>query len=205
MRLHAGALAAALSFVGLIGCATTNEAEQAANRKLDVLGTTVSSLANEVRELKKDLRAQEKRQEEVLKVSDSLRTVVYSQAESIRRSYETLDRELKAVVEAVELETKTREQLVKDHQRFEQTMQSVTKVVESLGGLSASLEKQVQLMGGLVREGYKTELMTLKERLKILEGLTVERSTNTALQREASPESSKKSEPRAGRAPGEHD
>lgn len=149
---------------GVSACTTTNDVERldhTVTRKLDALTATMKE---ELRDLKSIQRAQDKRQEDLTKSVDALKTVIYSNVESMGRSYESLDRSTKRLVESLKTDLELQQHLLTDHQSFETTVGGLTP-------LATSLDQQVQRLTDILRESYKTELLGLRERLRILEGV----------------------------------
>jgi septal ring factor EnvC (AmiA/AmiB activator) len=149
---------------GLSACTTTNDVERldhTVTRKLDALTTTMKE---ELKDLKSIQRAQDKRQEDLTKSVDALKTVIYANVEAMGRSYESLDRSTKRLVESLKTDLELQQHLLADHQRFETTVGGLTP-------LATSLDQQVQRLTDILRESYKTELLGLRERLRILEGV----------------------------------
>jgi hypothetical protein len=139
-------------------------------RKLDTLTATMKE---ELRDLKSIQRAQDKRQEDLAKSVDALKTVIYANVESMGRSYEGLDRSTKRLVDSLKTDLELQQRLLTDHQSFETT-------VGGLSPLATSLDQQVQRLTDILRESYKTELLGLRERLRILEGVANPTSNPTS-------------------------
>ncbi|MBA2251883.1 MAG: hypothetical protein H0W13_04135 [Nitrospirales bacterium] len=162
-----------ISFSGLMvvllvgavsACTTTNDVERldhTVTRKLDALTATMKE---ELRDLKSIQRAQDKRQEDLTKSVDALKTVIYANVETMGRSYESLDRSTKRLAESLKTDHELQQHLLTDHQSFETTVGGLTP-------LATSLDQQVQRLTDILRESYKTELLGLRERLRILEGM----------------------------------
>lgn len=157
-----------LMVVLLIGsasaCTMTNDIERldhTVTRKMDALTATMKE---ELRDIKSIQRAQDKRQEDLTKSVDALKTVIYANVEAMGRSYESLDRSTKRLVESLKTDIELQQHLLTDHQSFEAT-------VGGLAPLATSLDQQVQRLTDILRESYKTELLGLRERLRILEGV----------------------------------
>ena len=149
---------------GASACTTTNDIERldhTMNRKFDALTTT---LKDELRDIKSIQRAQDKRQEDLTKSVDNLKTVIYANVEAMGRSYENLDRSTKRMAESLKTDQELQQHLLSDHQHFETAVSGLTP-------LATSLDQQVQHLTDILRESYKTELMGLRERLRILEGV----------------------------------
>jgi uncharacterized membrane protein YgaE (UPF0421/DUF939 family) len=149
---------------GMAACTTTNDVERldhTMTRKLDALTTTMKE---ELRDLKSIQRAQDKRQEDLAKSVDALKTVIYANVEAMARSYESLDRSTKRLVESLKTDLELQQHLLTDHQSFETTVGGLTP-------LATSLDQQVQRLTDILRESYETELLGLRERLRILEGV----------------------------------
>jgi hypothetical protein len=149
---------------GATACTATNDVERldhTMNRKFDALTTT---LKDELRDIKSVQRAQDKRQEDLAKSVDALKTVIYANVEGMGRSYESLDRSTKRMAESLKADQELQQRLLADHQNFE-------AAVEGLTPLATSLDVQVQRLTDILRESYKTELMGLRERLRTLEGV----------------------------------
>ncbi|WP_447986344.1 hypothetical protein [Nitrospira sp. Nam74] len=158
---------------GLSACTTTSDMERldhTVTRKLDALTATMKE---ELRDIKSIQRAQDKRQEDLAKSVDALKTVIYSNVESMGRSYEGLDRSTKRLVESLKTDLELQQRLLTDHQSFETT-------VGGLSPLATSLDQQVQRLTDILRESYKTELLGLRERLRILEGVANPTSNPTS-------------------------
>lgn len=158
---------------GLSACTTTSDMERldhTVTRKLDALSATMKE---ELRDLKSIQRAQDKRQEDLAKSVDALKTVIYANVESMGRSYEGLDRSTKRLVESLKTDLELQQRLLTDHQSFETT-------VGGLSPLATSLDQQVQRLTDILRESYKTELLGLRERLRILEGVANPTSNPTS-------------------------
>jgi|SRR5579884_934111 len=154
------------------GCSAMGEADrvdQTLTRKMDTL---TASLKTELRDMRNDLRNQERRHDEMAKVLDSLKTVIYSNTESLRRSNEGLERETKALIQSMADEIGVRAQLAKDHEQVQRTIQGLTKSVETLTPLAGELDAQVKQVTGVLQENYRSELRLLKERLRLLEEMT---------------------------------
>lgn len=149
---------------GASACATTNDAERldhTMNRKFDALTAT---LKDELRDIKSIQRAQDKRQEDLAKSVDALKTVIYANVEGMGRSYESLDRSTKRLAESLKTDQELQQHLLADHQNFEAAVSGLTP-------LATSLDQQAQRLTDILRESYKTELMGLRERLRMLEGV----------------------------------
>lgn len=149
---------------GASACTTTNDVERldhTMNRKLDALTVT---LKDELRDIKSIQRAQDKRQEDLTKSVDALKTVIYANVEAMGRSYESLDRSTKRMAEALKTDQELQQHLLADHQNFETAIGGLTP-------LGTSLDQQVQRLTDILRESYKTELMGLRERLRMLESV----------------------------------
>ena len=149
---------------GVSACTSTNDVERldhTMSRKLDALTATMKE---ELRDLKSIQRAQDKRQEDLAKSVDTLKTVIYGNVEAMGRSYESLDRSTKRLVESLKSDLELQQRLLSDHQTFEAT-------VGGLAPLATSLDQQVQRLTDILRESYKTELLGLRERLRVLEGV----------------------------------
>jgi chromosome segregation ATPase len=145
-------------------CTTTNDVERldhTMNRKLDAL---TASLKDELRDIKSIQRAQDKRQEDLTKSVDALKTVIYANVDAMGRSYESLDRSTKRMAESLKTDQELQQHLLADHQHFETALGGLTP-------LATSLDQQVQHLTDILRESYKTELLGLRERLRILEGV----------------------------------
>lgn len=158
-----------LVLAGTAACSTTSEIDrldQTLTRKVDAL---TASLRAEVRDLKNDLRGQERRHDEMAKLLDSLKTIIYSNAESLRRSNESLERETKALLQSMADEGNLRAQLLKDHEQVQQTIVALTKSMDGLTPLAGTLDAQVRQVTGVLQENYRSELRLLRERLRILE------------------------------------
>jgi len=157
-------LMVALLLCGTSACTATNDVERldhTMNRKFDALTTT---LKDELRDIKSVQRAQDKRQEDLAKSVDALKTVIYANVEGMGRSYESLDRSTKRLAESLKADQELQQRLLSDHQNFE-------AAVEGLTPLATLLDVQVQRLTDILRESYKTELMGLRERLRTLEGV----------------------------------
>jgi DNA anti-recombination protein RmuC len=160
-----------LTVASLSACTTTNDVERldhSVNRKLDAMSAT---LKEELRDLKSIQRAQDKRQEDLAKSVDGLKTVIYANVEAMGRSYENLDRSTKRLAESLKTDHDLQQQLRTDHHNFEGTVGSLQANIEGLSPLATSLDQQVQRLTDILRESYKTELLGLRERLRILEGV----------------------------------
>ena len=165
---------------GLSACTTTSEVESldhTVTRKLDALTATMKE---ELRDLKSIQRAQDKRQEDLAKSVDALKTVIYANVEAMGRSYEGLDRSTKRLVESLKTDHELQQRLLTDHQNFETTVGGLTP-------LATSLDQQVQRLTDILRESYKTELLGLRERLRILEGVANPMSNPTSQFRKDDP------------------
>ena len=149
---------------GSSACTATNDIERldhTMNRKFDALTVT---LKDELKDIKSIQRAQDKRQEDLTKSVDALKTVIYANVEAMGRSYEGLDRSTKRLVESLKTDQELQQHLLADHQNFETAVGGLTP-------LATSLDQQVQHLTDILRESYKTELMGLRERLRMLEGV----------------------------------
>jgi len=163
--------------VGVSACSTTNEMERVDHtitRKMDALN---ASLKDELRDLKAIQRAQDKRQEDLAKSVDALKTVIYGNVEAMSRSYDNLDRSTKRLAESLKTDQELQQHLLADHQHLEGTVGALHTTVEGLSPLATSLDQQVQRLTDILRESYKTELLGLRERLRILEGVANPSST----------------------------
>jgi len=157
-------LMVALLLCGTAACTATNDVERldhTMNRKFDALTTT---LKDELRDIKSIQRAQDKRQEDLTKSVDALKTVIYANVDAMGRSYESLDRSTKRLAESLKSDQELQQRLLADHQNFETAVGGLTP-------LATSLDQQVQRLTDILRETYKTELMGLRERLRTLEGV----------------------------------
>lgn len=160
-----------LAVGSMSACSMTNDVERldhAVNRKLDAISTT---LKDELRELKSIQRTQDKRQEDLAKSVDGLKTAIYANVEAMGRSYENLDRSTKRLAESLKTDQELQQRLRTDHQTFEGAVGSLQASIEGLSPLATSLDQQVQRLTDILRESYKTELLGLRERLRILEGV----------------------------------
>ena len=160
-----------LAVGSMSACSMTNDVERldhAVNRKLDAISTT---LKDDLRELKSIQRTQDKRQEDLAKSVDGLKTAIYANVEAMGRSYESLDRSTKRLAESLKTDQELQHQLRADHQTFEGTVERLQANIEGLSPLATSLDHQVQRLTDILRESYKTELLGLRERLRILEGV----------------------------------
>jgi chromosome segregation ATPase len=165
---------------GVSACTTTSDVERldhTVTRKLDALTATMKE---ELRDLKSIQRAQDKRQEDLTKSVDALKTVIYANVEAMARSYESLDRSTKRFVESLKTDHELQQRLLTDHQSFETTVGGLTP-------LATSLDQQVQRLTDILRESYKTELLGLRERLRILEGVANPMSNPTSHSRKDDP------------------
>jgi chromosome segregation ATPase len=149
---------------GSSACTATNDIERldhTMNRKFDALTVT---LKDELKDIKSIQRAQDKRQEDLTKSVDALKTVIYANVDAMGRSYESLDRSTKRLAESLKTDQELQQRLLTDHQNFETAVGGLTP-------LATSLDQQVQHLTDILRESYKTELMGLRERLRTLEGV----------------------------------
>jgi chromosome segregation ATPase len=175
---------------GSSACTATNDIERldhTMNRKFDALTVT---LKDELKDIKSIQRAQDKRQEDLTKSVDALKTVIYANVDAMGRSYEGLDRSTKRLAESLKTDQELQQRLLTDHQNFETAVGGLTP-------LATSLDQQVQHLTDILRESYKTELMGLRERLRTLEGVAnpIMRNENPG----ASPPSDNSRKPQAKR------
>jgi chromosome segregation ATPase len=175
---------------GASACTATNDIERldhTMNRKFDALTVT---LKDELKDIKSIQRAQDKRQEDLTKSVDALKTVIYANVDAMGRSYESLDRSTKRLAESLKTDQELQQRLLTDHQNFETAVGGLTP-------LATSLDQQVQHLTDILRESYKTELMGLRERLRTLEGVAnpIMRNENPG----ASPPSDNSRKPQAKR------
>ena len=165
-------------------CTTTSDLEhidRSLNRKFDTLS---SSLKDELRDIKSIQLAQDKRQDDLSKSVDALRTVIFANVDSMGRTYDNLDRSTKRLAESLKNDIELQQHILKDHQNFEGSVGSLQATVDGMAPLAASLEQQVQRLTDILRESYKTELLGLRERLKVLEGLAGPTPSTTQLRSE---------------------
>jgi len=165
-------------------CTTTSDLEhidRSMNRKFDMLS---SSLKDELRDIKSIQLAQDKRQDDLSKSVDALKTVIFANVDSMGRTYDNLDRSTKRLAESLKNDIELQQHILKDHQNFEGSVGSLQATVDGMAPLAASLEQQVQRLTDILRESYKTELLGLRERLKVLEGLAGPTPSTTQLRSE---------------------
>jgi septal ring factor EnvC (AmiA/AmiB activator) len=80
---------------GLPACTATNDVERLDHTMSRKLDTLTANFKEELRDLKSVQRAQDKRQEDLAKSVDALKTAIYANVEAMGRSYESLDRSTK--------------------------------------------------------------------------------------------------------------
>jgi len=157
-----GAMGLCGLLLGLAGCATDHE--QGLNRKMDTLST---SLRSQMSDLKRDFAAQERRHDEIARTLDGMKTAIYSTVDKLGRQCDSLQRETKAATEVMRSEQGLRQQI----HGVQQDMSALNATMEQIAPLAATLDNQMQTLTTALRDSYKVELTTLKERLKTLEQL----------------------------------
>jgi ABC-type transporter Mla subunit MlaD len=148
--------------LGLAGCATDHE--QGLNRKMDTMS---AALRSQLSDLKRDFASQERRHDELAKTLDGMKTAIYSTVDKLGRQCDSLQRETKAATEVMRSEQGLRQQI----HGVQQDMSALNATMEQIAPLATTLDSQMQILTTALRDSYKVELTTVKERLKTLEQL----------------------------------
>lgn len=146
----------------LAGCATDHE--QGLARKIDTMGT---ALRSQMSDLKRDFAAQERRHDELARTLDGMKTAIYSTVDKMGRQCDSLQRETKAATELMRSEQGLQQQI----HGVQQDMSALNAAMEQIAPLATTLDTQMQTLTTTLRDSYKVELTSLKERLKTLEQL----------------------------------
>ena len=144
----------------LAGCATDHE--QGLARKVDTMGT---ALRSQMSDLKRDFAAQERRHDELARTLDGMKTAIYSTVDKMGRQCDSLQRETKAATELMRSEQGLQQQI----HGVQQDMSALNAAMEQIAPLATTLDSQMQTLTTALRDSYKVELTSLKERLKTLE------------------------------------
>lgn len=174
------------------GCTTAadlQKLDQGISRKLETLGATIRT---EMAGLRADLGAQDKRQQDLIKTIDTIKLMLQSEADDLRRQVAALQSDTRSVREEIRAGEREREQALKS--LTQETVAIVRKAADEYGvkmqqqlhdldqSLSAlrdgvgSVPPLVTKLGGEMRSltqtlvgSYRLEEARLKDRLRVLE------------------------------------